>query len=407
MTISTEMPGNAEQDVNPTKSVEYILLVGGDPQLKQKISGMISHYQIRHVKGTRDALLQARRRPPTLILYDLGNPHPEDFLCLRRIKDDVKLCHIPIILLTEEQGAETRLKGLEAGADDYIPRPVNEKELNIKVRNLVKLHVQEQTLRALNLQLEKKIDEQLEIIIKNKRLTRFFPRKLVKWILAAEEDLELKGEKKRLTVFFSDLSGFTQLADQTPPEGVAELLNEYFSGMVQLVDRYEGTLDKFIGDGLMVFFGAPEAMDEREQALRAVSMAAAMQAHMRELTAKWKRQGVRHDIQIRMGVHQDLVMVGNFGSLEVMEYTVFGSGVNLANRLESYCEPKKILVIHAIYQHTRDFFPYKELKEQLFRGFERLVPVSELDPSDITEEIFKRVRAAFAENNFPQRLSDR
>ncbi|MCP4213375.1 MAG: adenylate/guanylate cyclase domain-containing protein, partial [bacterium] len=158
-----------------------------------------------------------------------------------------------------------------------------------------------------------------------------------------------------------------------------------FTEMVKIMNHYNGTLDKFIGDGLMIFFGAPDNMGEKEQAVQAVSMAVHMQWRMRELIRKWEKEDICHSISIRMGIHQDNVMVGNFGARQVLEYTVFGSGVNLASRLESYCQPRKILVSSSIYNFTKEYFKYTDIVEQQFRGFERLVPVSELDPETVTK----------------------
>lgn len=217
------------------------------------------------------------------------------------------------------------------------------------------------------------------------KLARFFPKKLLKWILSSPYDITLKSEKKRLTIFFSDLAGFTDLMEKLQPEQTMGILTEYFTEMVSIAERYEGTFDKFIGDGLLIFFGSPEQMEEREQAIRAVSMAVEMQWRMKELRKFWTEQGIKHNIRIRMGIHQDEVMVGNFGSQQLIEYTVIGSGVNLANRLESYCEPQMILVSASIHEHTQAYFPYRELVEQLFRGFERLVPVSQLDPEQVSQ----------------------
>lgn len=356
-----------------------VLMVGDEPGLKESIKKIISKYRLLET-NSKEALQKAQAHMPDLIIYDPAAAEDHGFAFLRTLKEDEKLSRIPVILLTGEASEEMRVEGLEAGADDYISKPYNEKVLLMRVKNLVRLHIQEKALKKLNEQLERKLSEQLDVIVKNERLTKFFPKKLVKWILSSDKDVELSSEKKCITVFFSDLSGFTEFAESTPPEKVMNLLNEYFTEMVKIVDRCEGTLDKFIGDGLMVFFGAPDPMSEKIQAVRAVSMAVAMQVKMKELTRKWKDQGIMQTVQIRMGIHQDSVMVGNFGSRQLMEYTVFGSGVNLANRLESYCEPQKILVSLPVYTRTRDLFPYTKVWEQQFRSFERLVTVAELDP---------------------------
>ncbi len=360
-----------------------ILVVSRSTRLKSSVEKISAGLTVEACRGPRAALKRVLRQAPDMVIYDAPAIGENGFRLLQRLKTDERLHRIPFIILTPGTCEENRLKMLEAGADDYILKPYIEKELHIKILNIARMRRHEKVMERLNKQLERKISEQLETIMKNERLTYFFPRKLVKWILSSDSDVDLKGEKKRLTIFFSDLSGFTELAESTTPERVMDLLNDYFTEMVGIVDRYEGTLDKFIGDGLMVFFGAPEHMGEKEQALRAVCMALEMQSRMKILARKWKEEGIRQNIRIRMGIHQDMVMVGNFGSRQLMEYTVFGSGVNLANRLESYCEPEQILVSYPVFNYTRAYFPFHDVVEQVFRGFERMVPVSVLEPDDV------------------------
>ncbi|MCP5053985.1 MAG: adenylate/guanylate cyclase domain-containing response regulator [bacterium] len=374
MEVRQEDPG--------TKKGTTVLVADDEEMMRDILSGVLkrSSYRVLVAVDGQDALEKAELDIPDLIISDVHMPRLSGWQLLEKVKASEALKHIPFILITGKDSQEMRLGSLGAGADDYLSKPFNYKELVIRAHNLIKLHRQEKELIRLNRELEQKVSRQLDIIVKNKRLTRFFPRKLVKWILSSEKDLELTGENKILTIFFSDLSGFSELSEKHPPEVMRNVLNDYFTEMVNLVEQYEGTLDKFIGDGLMVFFGAPDPMEEKEQAERAVSMAVSMQKQMKELTGKWTEQGISHQIKIRMGIHQDLVMVGNFGSRQLMEYTVIGSGVNLANRLESYCTPDKILVSAKIQALTKDLFSYQKVVMQRIRGFERMVPVSELDP---------------------------
>jgi len=150
--------------------------------------------------------------------------------------------------------------------------------------------------------------------------------------------------------------------------------------MVTLVEQHGGTLDKFLGDGLMVFFGAPDAQDHATQAIQAVSMAVAMHERLEKLIEKWRDEGFNVDVKIRAGINQDFVTVGNFGSADLMEYTVIGNGVNLASRLETLCTPGKIAVTFPVYSLTKDLFPYVKLPDQEFRGLARSISVWELDP---------------------------
>jgi two-component system, sensor histidine kinase ChiS len=368
-----------------SKPLKTILVADDDPMVRDIIRLVLEEsYSVIDAEDGLSALEIIKDRLPDLIICDIKMPRMTGCKLLKTVKKDQTLNHIPVILMTGQGSEDVLVDGMGAGADDYISKPFNFKELSIRVGNLLKLRAQEKELKRLNEELKLKVSRQLETIVKNERLKRFFPAKLVGWILSSEQDLELTSEKKNLTIFFSDLSGFTELTERFPPELVTNILNEYFTEMVKIADHYEGTFDKFIGDGLMVFFGAPEPMPDKEQAVRAVAMAVAMHREMNRLTRKWTEQGISHNIKIRMGIHQDTVMAGNFGSSQLMEFTVIGSGVNLANRLESYCETGKILVSKPVYSHTKEMFIYKEIVEQVFRGFERLVPVAELDPANVS-----------------------
>lgn len=234
--------------------------------------------------------------------------------------------------------------------------------------------------------LKSKKEEAKALAIASHRLVRYFPKKIVDKILSDNEMISLTSHRQQVTVFFSDLSGFTDLTDQLEPERITNLLNQYLTEMVKIINQFDGTLDKFIGDGIMAMFGAPDEMDPQEQARQAIKAALLMNQRFDELTDRWRDDGIDHDIKLRVGIHQDFVTLGNFGSNEHMSYTAIGGGVNLASRLERACSPGKIYVTYRVYSHTSEEFPYGELKERYFKGFKRPHRVSELDPDDYFEE---------------------
>ena len=215
------------------------------------------------------------------------------------------------------------------------------------------------------------------------RLTVYFPRKLVERILTGELGVSIASERRSATILFTDLTGFTDLTDRSEPERITRLLNEYLREMVSLIESTGGTLDKIMGDGILCLFGATDEMAEAEQARRAVVLGVLMQRKMRELGSKWMNEGLDHRVVSRIGIHQDYVTVGNFGSEELMSYTAIGGGVNFASRLESACEPGNILVSYAIYTRTRETFSYGALKERRFKGIARPQRVAELDPDQV------------------------
>jgi class 3 adenylate cyclase len=170
------------------------------------------------------------------------------------------------------------------------------------------------------------------------------------------------------------------MTDRTESEKVTRLLNQYLSEMVSLVEQQGATVIQVIGDGIMAFLGAPDEMDETVQAKRALKLSIAIQRKVRELAKGWLENGLEYEGPARIGIHQDYVTVGNFGSHNLMEYTAVGRGINLASRLEASCTPGRIKVSYPVYLLTKDDFDYGEVVEENFKGFSRKIRVCELDP---------------------------
>jgi adenylate cyclase len=223
-------------------------------------------------------------------------------------------------------------------------------------------------------------DRSFALMQASRRLARYFPRKLVDRIMSDKEHISLASKRRNITIFFSDLTGFTDFTDENEPERVTAMLNDYLSAMARLVEEHGGTLHQIIGDGIMALFGAPDSAPAQEQAERAVRMAVAMQREVARLGERWRESGLDHHIRVRMGIHQDYATVGNFGSEHLMSYAAIGAAVNLASRLESACRPGCILVSYPIYALTRHEHRYGPLVEREFKGFTRLFKVAELDP---------------------------
>jgi len=186
-----------------------------------------------------------------------------------------------------------------------------------------------------------------------------------------------------MAIIFTDLRGFSELTDHTAPERITLMLNQYFTEMVSLNEKYGATLDKIIGDGIMAFLGAPEDMLARAQAVNAVYLGVAMQKKLNELNHRWQAAGLVNKIKMRIGIHQEEVTIGNFGSKDLMTYTAIGGGVNLAKRLESSCTPGKIMVSLPIYEVAKNVFPFGDLQEREFKGILQAPPVAEIDPNAI------------------------
>ena len=218
----------------------------------------------------------------------------------------------------------------------------NNHNLNISLENKVEVRTQE--LKNINDKLEK---------IGNK-LMRYLPGQLVNSIINEEKTIERKTERKKLTIFFSDIKGFTEIVDSIEPEEFSQLLNDYLTEMTYIANKWGGTIDKFIGDAIMIFFGAPETLGAQTDAEKCVMMAIEMQKVMLVLRKKWFENGIEKPLEIRIGINTGIATIGDFGDDERLSYTVIGGQVNLASRLESFSNPGGILLSHYTYCLIKD-----------------------------------------------------
>ncbi len=233
-------------------------------------------------------------------------------------------------------------------------------------------------IRALNSGLEGRVREQVERLERAWKLKRYLPPDLVEEVLEGRKRLEPSFERRKITVFFSDVRGFTAATDALEPEELARLLNEYLSAMSDIAFRRGATIDKFRGDGMMILFGAPERMEPADSARRCAAMAVEMCRATERLKAKWDDEGYDWDIGVRMGVNTGYATVGEFGCEERMDYTAIGSEVNLASRLETACEAGEITLSHAAYALVKDAFPCAPRGEVSVKGISRPIRVYEL-----------------------------
>lgn len=212
---------------------------------------------------------------------------------------------------------------------------------------------------------------------------RYVPSQVAERILAGEQVEEFRPVRTRLSVFFSDLEGFTTIAEELDPETLEKMLNEYFSEMTRIAHHHGGTVDELSGDAILIFFGAPTATTDRDHALRAARMALEMQKAVDVLNRRWSRSGIDATFRVRMGIHTGVVTVGNFGSSGRMKYGVLGRHVNLAARLQSICEPGTVLVSHATWLLIRDEMACEPRGEATLKGITRPVRIYRLGEAEV------------------------
>ena len=213
------------------------------------------------------------------------------------------------------------------------------------------LAAEREQLRRLTVDISEK-NSMLETL--SSKLAKYLPPQVYATIFSGAQDVKLASQRKKLTVFFSDISGFTEVTDKMESEDLTQILNQYLTEMSRIALDYGGTVDKYIGDAVMIFFGDPESRGVAADAIASVKMAVAMQRRIRQLAVLWRDIGIEQPLTCRMGIHTGYCTVGNFGSEDRLSYTVVGGGVNLASRLEHEAPPGEILISYETYAHVKD-----------------------------------------------------
>ncbi|MEA5579260.1 response regulator [Anabaena sp. UHCC 0451] len=328
---------------------QLILVVDDNPDMRGYVADILrnSGYQVATSRNGYEGYNLSREILPSLIITDLMMPLVTGLEMIQMIRSDDLMRGTPIILLTAKADEETRIEGTEHGADAYLAKPFNDRELLAEARNLLALKENEKRVLELNTYLTESV------------LKRFLPSALVKKAAAGTLSLDLQPEPRLVTVLFSDIVGFTQLSNTLRSRKVAEVLNEYLEIMTAVVFNNGGTVDKFMGDAILALYGAPEELTPNEQVRRAIGTARGMQQALVNLNNRWLEQGIfetdgRKGVQFRCGIHQGTAVVGMFGSSERADYTAIGPSVNIAARLQAAAVPGTILVSAAVADYLQE-----------------------------------------------------
>jgi class 3 adenylate cyclase len=217
-----------------------------------------------------------------------------------------------------------------------------------------------------------------QLVRANELISRYVPRQVTERIMAGEHSIEFNPERRKLTIFFSDVEGFTDSSDQMDPEALADFLNLYLATMSEIAEAHGATINQFVGDGIMSFFGAPVATEDRDHALRAVRMALRMQETMPTLNEAWIERGGRRAFQVRIGINTGYASVGDYGSPGRKTYSAIGVQTNLAARIESMCTPGRVLISDTTWALVRDQFHGEDKGEFTFKGLHYPVRVFEV-----------------------------
>ena len=314
-----------------------ILVVDDTPANIQVLSGTLKGkgYQISVATNGRQALDVLARLQPDLILLDVMMPEMDGFETCRRIKASEAWRQIPIIFLTAKTEVSDIVQGFELGAVDYVAKPFNAHELLARVNTHLTIDELRRSLAEKNIQLARAHE------LVRRAFGRYVSEEVATSILQSPEGLEMGGEEREVSILMSDLRGFTALAARQKPHEVIEFLNLYLETMVDVISRYEGTINEIIGDAILVIFGAPVACDDH--AGKAVACGLAMQLAMAQVNQRLINKGAA-ELEMGIGIHTGSVVVGNIGSLRRTKYAAVGSNVNLAGRIESFTTGGQVLI---------------------------------------------------------------
>jgi class 3 adenylate cyclase/CheY-like chemotaxis protein len=335
-------------------SLSLVLVADDNPDMRSFLARILSRqYNVELAMDGADALQRARSSHPAVILSDVMMPRMSGPDLLRAVRADAALRGTPVIFLTARAGTEARIESLEAGADDYLAKPFDENELLARVANLIRLRAQQGELA--NLQKEK--------------MARFLPAHVADMIVAGDREEFLRGHRTEITVLFLDLRGFTAFAETAAPEDLMAVLREYQNDMGGLIRDYQGTLERFSGDAMMVFFNDPLPIPDHVE--QAIKLAVAMRTRLADLRQGWQKRGI--DLGACSGVATGYATVGVVGFEGRHDYAAIGPVTNLAARLCSEARHGQILVSGRCLQLIEKFAEAEPVGELTLKGFHRSV----------------------------------
>ena len=316
---------------------ETVLVVDDLPQNVRLLEAILAPrgYRVASANSGREALERVAAEPVDLVLLDILMPEMDGYEVCRALRAEPATSFLPVVMITAS-GEQEKVAAIEAGADDFIAKPFDQAELLARVRSLLRIkhyhdtiEAQAAELAAWNRELEQRVSDQVDALERMGRLRRFLSPQLAELVVSSGDDSFLESHRREITVVFCDLRGFTSFAETVEPEDLMAVLGEYHAALGDLVHRFDGTLERFTGDGLMVIFNDP--LDCPDAPERAVRMALAMRARVAELAEGWSRRG--YDLDFGVGIAQGHATLGRIGFEGRSDYTAIGSVTNLAARL--------------------------------------------------------------------------
>jgi DNA-binding NarL/FixJ family response regulator len=340
-------------------------------------------YRILTAHDGQEALALAQEHQPDLILLDIMMPRMTGIEACRQMKADPALPFVPVIMVTARAGSEDVVAGLEAGADEYLTKPIDAASLVARVRSMLRIKALHDTTREQasqlerqtaelaewNRTLEQRVQDQVMELARVAHLKRFFAPQLVDLLLSEGPDV-LASHRREITVVFCDLRGFTAFAEAAEPEEVMAILREFHSAMGELIHVYEGTLEHIAGARMMVFFNDP--LPCSDPAPRAVRMAIAMRRRFQETSKEWRKRG--YELNLGIGIALGFATLGEIGFEGRVDYGAIGTVTNLAARLCDEAGPGQILISQRVHAVVEDLVDVESVGDLPLKGFLKPVP---------------------------------
>lgn len=335
-----------------------ILVVDDNARNVKLLEGMLTMqgYQVVPAYSGAEALERIEQELPDLIISDVVMPGMDGFELTQALRARADTRAIPILLLTALRDMEDKHKGLEAGADDFLTKPFSIIELQIRARSLLRI---------------KRLHDELELknALLERVLMRYISAEVAREILSnPDQNLQLGGQTCYVSVLFADIRGFTRFAERREAAAVTRMLNQIFNELTPIVLEHNGTVDKYLGDAIMGFYGAPIPSDRNPE--QAVRTAWQMQARFARLRQELEGIG---ELGLGIGIYTGEAVVGNVGSEKIMNYTVIGHTPNIAKRLQEHARSGQILIGESTYQAVQDRVEARRTEPLSLKGLSELV----------------------------------
>jgi adenylate cyclase len=353
-------------------STARILVVDDTPANVKLLGDLLAArgYAVSTAKNGEEALAKVAAEKPDLVLLDVMMPGLSGYDVCRRIRGDAATSLLPVVMCTSLDPQQERVKGIEAGADDFLSKPVNQAELFARVKSLLRIKALHDELAAMNVNLEKRVAEQVGEIDRLARLKRFVSPRIGEMIVAGEIDDPLKTHRREITVVFTDLRGFTAFSETAEPEEVMGVLRDYHGVIGRIVHAHEGTVEHFSGDGVMILFNDPVPLEEPE--LAAIRMALEMRGAVEGLAKGWKKRG--HDLGFGVGIANGYATLGAIGFEGRRDYGAIGPVTNLSARLCAEAAAGQVLVSQRVFGKVEDRIEAQHVGEMMLKGLSKPVP---------------------------------